>query len=165
MKLQNIFSRVPNIFGPITSRRQSFDIVKGIIMNSGIAAIVIVAFMVPVLWYSIFRNWKARIMEMRRGRSVFSAWVASYTIIIPLDSFFTDTFSTSVSWIRLMRRILLVIRRVIDLKFAAFPAKILLIYADCDSCGALMHPSCSSSCWFSIRCFLSLGCWATFRLF
>lgn len=71
MKLQSAFSRVPSIVGPITSGRESFDVVMSIIMNSGIAAIAIVAFVVPVLWLSIFRNWKARIMEMRRGRYFF----------------------------------------------------------------------------------------------
>lgn len=97
MKLQSAFSRVPSIVGPITSGRESFDVVMGIIMNSGIAAIAIVAFVVPVLWLSIFRNWKARIMEMRRGRLVFSAWIAGHASSVPPNSVITVTFSTSVS--------------------------------------------------------------------
>jgi hypothetical protein len=129
-KLQGVMSRVPSFLEPISSGRRSFDIVMYILMTSGVAAIVVMALIIPVLWYGIFSNWKARILEMRRGRfGLFFGAFLSFDAFLSVDAFFylilfypfirciddfydADISSTSLLCIQLQHRISLVFRQV-----------------------------------------------------
>jgi hypothetical protein len=37
-------------------------------MDSGLATIVVMIFVITFIWYGIFKNWRIRVMEMRQGR-------------------------------------------------------------------------------------------------
>ncbi len=67
-KLQSVLSRAPEILNQVSSKRSSFDLVISIIMDSGLAAIVVMIFVITFIWYGIFKNWRIRVMEMRQGR-------------------------------------------------------------------------------------------------
>jgi hypothetical protein len=74
--MQKLFDDFPGVMSLLSTGSIHFDRVLRIIQGSATAALVVVALIVPVLWFSIFQNWRFQIMEMRQGRSV----AASQTI-------------------------------------------------------------------------------------
>ena len=70
-QMQDILAnKLPGVFSQVSTGNNSFVTVLSILQNSAIAAIVVVTLLLPLLWFSIFENWRSRIMEMRQGRSV-----------------------------------------------------------------------------------------------
>ena len=69
--MQDILANnLPGVLSQVSTGNSNFETVLSILQNSAIAAIVVTALIVPLLWLSIFENWRSRIMEMRQGRSV-----------------------------------------------------------------------------------------------
>ena len=69
--MQDILANnLPGVLSQVSTGNKNFETVLSILLNSAIAAIVVVTLLVPLLWFSIFENWRSRIMEMRQGRSV-----------------------------------------------------------------------------------------------
>ena len=74
--MQDILAnKLPGVFSQVSTGNNNFVTVLSILQNSAIAAIVVVTLLLPLLWFSIFENWRSRIMEMRQGRSVALQWV------------------------------------------------------------------------------------------
>ena len=70
-QMQDILAnKLPGILSQVSTGNKNFETVLSILQNSAIAAIVVVTLLLPLLWFSIFENWRSRIMEMRQGRSV-----------------------------------------------------------------------------------------------
>ena len=70
-QMQDILANnLPGVFSQVSTGNKNFETVLSILQNSAIAAIVVMALIVPLLWFSIFEIWRSRIMEMRQGRSV-----------------------------------------------------------------------------------------------
>ena len=70
-QMQDILAnKLPGVLSQVSTGNSNFETVLSILQNSAIAAIVVTALIVPLLWLSIFENWRSRIMEMRQGRSV-----------------------------------------------------------------------------------------------
>ena len=75
-QMQDILAnKLPGILSQVSTGNNNFETVLSILQNSAIAAIVVVTLLLPLLWFSIFENWRSRIMEMRQGRSVALQWV------------------------------------------------------------------------------------------
>jgi len=75
-QMQDILAnKLPGILSQVSTGNNNFVTVLSILQNSAIAAIVVVTLLLPLLWFSIFENWRSRIMEMRQGRSVALQWV------------------------------------------------------------------------------------------
>ena len=75
-QMQDILAnKLPGVFSQVSTGNNNFVTVLSILQNSAIAAIVVVTLLLPLLWFSIFENWRSRIMEMRQGRSVALQWV------------------------------------------------------------------------------------------
>ena len=69
--MQDILAnKLPGVFSQVSTGNNNFETVLSVLQNSAIAAIVVVTLLLPLLWFSIFENWRSRIMEMRQGRSV-----------------------------------------------------------------------------------------------
>jgi len=82
-QMQDILAnRVPALMSTVSTGSNNFDLFLRIIQNSAIAAIVIMALLVPLLWFSIFENWRSQIMEMRQGRSATLQLVPSCLVLI-----------------------------------------------------------------------------------
>ena len=70
-QMQDILANnLPGVLSQVSTGNKNFETVLSILQNSAIAAIVVVTLLLPLLWFSIFENWRSRIMEMRQGRSV-----------------------------------------------------------------------------------------------
>ena len=70
-QMQDILAnQLPGVLSQVSTGNKNFETFLNILQNSAIAAIVVTALIVPLLWLSIFENWRSRIMEMRQGRSV-----------------------------------------------------------------------------------------------
>jgi len=70
-QMKNFISNdVPWFLSIVSTASANFDIFLRVFYNSAIAAISAMALLVPLLWASVFGNWRSRIMEMRQGRSV-----------------------------------------------------------------------------------------------
>ena len=70
-QMQDILAnKLPGVLSQVSTGNSNFETFLSILQNSAIAAIVVTALIVPLLWLSIFENWRSRIMEMRQGRSV-----------------------------------------------------------------------------------------------
>ena len=70
-QMQDILANnLPGVLSQVSTGNSDFETFLNILQNSAIAAIVVVTLLVPLLWLSIFENWRSRIMEMRQGRSV-----------------------------------------------------------------------------------------------
>jgi hypothetical protein len=70
-QMQDILANnLPGVLSQVSTGNSNFETFLSILQNSAIAAIVVTALIVPLLWLSIFENWRSRIMEMRQGRSV-----------------------------------------------------------------------------------------------
>jgi hypothetical protein len=70
-QMKNFISNdVPWFLSIVSTGSDYFDIFLRVFYNSAIAAISAMALLVPLLWASVFGNWRSRIMEMRQGRSV-----------------------------------------------------------------------------------------------
>ena len=75
-QMQDILAnKLPGILSQVSTGNKNFETALSILQNSAIAAIVVVTLLLPLLWFSIFENWRSRIMEMRQGRSVALQWV------------------------------------------------------------------------------------------
>ena len=69
VQMQDILdNQLPGVLSGVSTGNNNFETFLSIIKNSAIAAIVVVALILPLLWLSIFENWRSRIMEMRQGR-------------------------------------------------------------------------------------------------
>ena len=75
-QMQDILAnKLPGVFSQVSTGNNNFETVLSVLQNSAFAAIVVVTLLLPLLWFSIFENWRSRIMEMRQGRSVALQWV------------------------------------------------------------------------------------------
>jgi len=81
-QMQDILARVPAVMSTVSTASNNFDLFLRIFQNSAIAAIAIMVLLVPLLWVSIFENWRSRIMEMRQGRSATLQLVPSCLVLI-----------------------------------------------------------------------------------
>ena len=69
VQMQDILdNQLPGVLSGVSTGNNNFETFLSIIKNSAIAAIVVVALILPLLWLSIFENWRSRIMNMRQGR-------------------------------------------------------------------------------------------------
>ena len=69
VQMQDILdNQLPGVLSGVSTGNNNFETFMSIIKNSAIAAIVVVALFLPLLWLSVFENWRFRIMEMRQGR-------------------------------------------------------------------------------------------------
>jgi hypothetical protein len=69
-QMQKLFDDFPGVMSLLSTGSAHFDPVLRILQGSATAALIVVALIVPVLWFSIFQNWRFQIMEMRQGRSI-----------------------------------------------------------------------------------------------
>ena len=75
--MQRLRNDFPSIASLLSSDSREFDRVLRIIRISAFCSIVILTLVVPIIWHSIFANWRLRIMEMRQGRQVAQAVLSS----------------------------------------------------------------------------------------
>lgn len=69
-QMQEVINEFPDVISAASSLESgNFDRVLRLIQSSAIGAVVILALLVPVLWFQIFQNWRKQIMGMRVGRS------------------------------------------------------------------------------------------------
>ena len=69
-QMQEVINEFPVVISAVSSLESgNFDRVLRLIQSSAIGAIVILALLVPILWFQIFQNWRKQIMGMRVGRS------------------------------------------------------------------------------------------------
>jgi hypothetical protein len=69
-RMQRLRADFPWVASLLSSDSSEFERVLKIIQISAFCAIAIMALIVPIIWHSIFVNWRSRIMDMRQGRQV-----------------------------------------------------------------------------------------------
>ena len=81
-QMQQILDDFPAIMRMLSGESTEFDGVLKIIRNSATGALIVLGLMIPFLWFSIFQNWRSKIMEMRQGRCVAVNEVLHYLLLI-----------------------------------------------------------------------------------
>jgi hypothetical protein len=85
-QMQEVVNEFPVVISAASSLESgTFDRVLRLIQSSAIGAIVILALVVPILWFQIFQNWRKQIMGMRAGRSALGSgfmvfWMFTLTL-------------------------------------------------------------------------------------